>query len=148
MSIGCWCCSFVAESEREKREWMEALQEAIAETLYDYEVAEKIWSNKANRYCADCWAHSPDWASINLCVVICKQCAGRCFSPGVGRVWVPPGCGQGHGLLTCLLFTGQHRSLGSNISKVQSLKLDTSVWSNEIVQVEVLRASVGSTEVP
>ncbi|NXH57669.1 ARAP3 protein, partial [Rhabdornis inornatus] len=67
--------SFVAESEREKREWMEALQEAIAEMLYDYEVAEKIWSNKANKYCADCWAQSPDWASINLCVVICKQCA-------------------------------------------------------------------------
>ncbi|XP_063269820.1 arf-GAP with Rho-GAP domain, ANK repeat and PH domain-containing protein 3 isoform X2 [Prinia subflava] len=100
--------SFVAESEREKREWMEALQEAIAETLYDYEVAEKIWSNKSNKYCADCWAQSPDWASINLCVVICKQCAG------------------------------QHRSLGSNISKVQSLKLDTSVWSNEIVQLFIV----------
>ncbi|NXD59896.1 ARAP3 protein, partial [Corvus moneduloides] len=100
--------SFVAESEREKREWMEALQEAVAEMLYDYEVAEKIWSNKANKYCADCWALSPDWASINLCVVICKQCAG------------------------------QHRSLGSNISKVQSLKLDTSVWSNEIVQLFIM----------
>ncbi|KAM8798891.1 arf-GAP with Rho-GAP domain, ANK repeat and PH domain-containing protein 3 [Eudromia elegans] len=100
--------SFVAESEREKREWMEALQEAIAETLYDYEVAEKIWSNKANKHCADCRAPSPDWASINLCVVICKQCAG------------------------------QHRSLGSNISKVQSLKLDTSVWSNEIVQLFIV----------
>ncbi|XP_075298152.1 arf-GAP with Rho-GAP domain, ANK repeat and PH domain-containing protein 3 isoform X5 [Opisthocomus hoazin] len=100
--------SFVAESEREKREWMEALQEAIAEMLYDYEVAEKIWSNKANKYCADCWAQNPDWASINLCVVICKQCAG------------------------------QHRSLGSNISKVQSLKLDTSVWSNEIVQLFIV----------
>ncbi|NWZ87219.1 ARAP3 protein, partial [Poecile atricapillus] len=100
--------SFVAESEREKREWMEALQEVIAEMLYDYEVAEKIWSNKANKYCADCWAQSPDWASINLCVVICKQCAG------------------------------QHRSLGSNISKVQSLKLDTSVWSNEIVQLFIV----------
>nr|XP_030139852.3 arf-GAP with Rho-GAP domain, ANK repeat and PH domain-containing protein 3 isoform X2 [Taeniopygia guttata] len=100
--------SFVAESEREKREWMEALQEAIAEMLYDYEVAEKIWSNKANKYCADCWAQSPDWASINLCVVICKQCAG------------------------------QHRSLGSNVSKVQSLKLDTSVWSNEIVQLFIV----------
>ncbi|NXE53356.1 ARAP3 protein, partial [Casuarius casuarius] len=98
--------SFVAESEREKREWMEALQEAIAETLYDYEVAEKIWSNKANKYCADCRAQNPDWASINLCVVICKQ-------------W-------------------QHRSLGSNISKVQSLKLDTSVWSNEIVQLFIV----------
>ncbi|NWS20930.1 ARAP3 protein, partial [Pachyramphus minor] len=100
--------SFMAESEQEKREWMEALQEAIAEMLYDYEVAEKIWSNKANKYCADCWAQSPDWASINLCVVICKQCAG------------------------------QHRSLGSNISKVQSLKLDTSVWSNEIVQLFIV----------
>ncbi|NXG89523.1 ARAP3 protein, partial [Stercorarius parasiticus] len=107
--------SFVAESEREKREWMEALQEAIAEMLYDYEVAEKIWSNKANKYCADCWAQSPDWASINLCVVICKQ-------------WV----------LTHPLSTGQHRSLGSNISKVQSLKLDTSVWSNEIVQLFIV----------
>uniref|UniRef100_A0A8B9NSG3 ArfGAP with RhoGAP domain, ankyrin repeat and PH domain 3 n=1 Tax=Apteryx owenii TaxID=8824 RepID=A0A8B9NSG3_APTOW len=100
--------SFMAESDREKREWMEALQEAIAETLYDYEVAEKIWSNKANKYCADCRAQNPDWASINLCVVICKQCAG------------------------------QHRSLGSNISKVQSLKLDTSVWSNEIVQLFIM----------
>uniref|UniRef100_A0A8B9CYM4 ArfGAP with RhoGAP domain, ankyrin repeat and PH domain 3 n=1 Tax=Anser brachyrhynchus TaxID=132585 RepID=A0A8B9CYM4_9AVES len=100
--------SFVAESERDKREWMEALQEAIAEMLYDYEVAEKIWSNKANKYCADCQAQNPDWASINLCVVICKQCAG------------------------------QHRSLGSNISKVQSLKLDTSVWSNEIVQLFIV----------
>ncbi|NXQ89596.1 ARAP2 protein, partial [Nyctibius grandis] len=106
--------SFVAESEREKREWMEALQEAIAEMLYDYEVAEKIWSNKANKYCADCRAQSPDWASINLCVVICKQCAGHAGSPG------------------------QHRSLGSNISKVQSLKLDTSVWSNEIVQLFIM----------
>ncbi|NXL27739.1 ARAP3 protein, partial [Glaucidium brasilianum] len=107
--------SFVAESERDKREWMEALQEAIAEMLYDYEVAEKIWSNKANKYCADCWAQNPDWASINLCVVICKQ-------------WV----------LTLLLPAGQHRSLGSNISKVQSLKLDTSVWSNEIVQLFIM----------
>uniref|UniRef100_A0A8C4YM23 ArfGAP with RhoGAP domain, ankyrin repeat and PH domain 3 n=1 Tax=Gopherus evgoodei TaxID=1825980 RepID=A0A8C4YM23_9SAUR len=100
--------SFVAESEREKREWMEALQDAIAEMLYDYEVAEKIWSNKANKFCADCRARSPDWASINLCVVICKQCAG------------------------------QHRSLGSSVSKVQSLKLDTSVWSNEIVQLFIM----------
>ncbi|NWI63814.1 ARAP3 protein, partial [Todus mexicanus] len=109
--------SFVAESEREKREWMEALQEAIAEMLYDYEVAEKIWSNKANKYCADCWAPSPDWASINLCVVICKQCAGQYIS--LGGTW-------------------QHRSLGSNVSKVQSLKLDTSVWSNEIVQLFIM----------
>ncbi|MEQ2191442.1 hypothetical protein XENOCAPTIV_028653, partial [Xenoophorus captivus] len=67
--------SFTAESDREKRDWMEALQEAIAETLSDYEVAEKIWSNRSNRMCADCKALNPDWASINLCVVICKNCA-------------------------------------------------------------------------
>ncbi|KAG8133022.1 hypothetical protein E2320_010841 [Naja naja] len=100
----CKIFSFGAESDRQKQEWMEVLQNSIAETLYDYEVAEKIWSNKANRFCADCHALSPDWASINLCVVICKHCAGL------------------------------HRSLGSRISKVQSLKLDTSIWSNEMVQ--------------
>uniref|UniRef100_A0A672GE83 ArfGAP with RhoGAP domain, ankyrin repeat and PH domain 3 n=1 Tax=Salarias fasciatus TaxID=181472 RepID=A0A672GE83_SALFA len=100
--------SFTAESDREKRDWMEALQEAIAETLSDYEVAEKIWSNRSNRTCADCKAPNPDWASINLCVVLCKNCAG------------------------------QHRGLGSMVSKVQSLKLDTSVWSNEIVQLFIM----------
>uniref|UniRef100_A0A8C9Y867 ArfGAP with RhoGAP domain, ankyrin repeat and PH domain 3 n=1 Tax=Sander lucioperca TaxID=283035 RepID=A0A8C9Y867_SANLU len=100
--------SFTAESEREKRDWMEALQEAIAETLSDYEVAEKIWSNRSNRMCADCKALNPDWASINLCVVICKNCAG------------------------------QHRGLGTMVSKVQSLKLDTSVWSNQIVQLFIM----------
>ncbi|XP_037531597.1 arf-GAP with Rho-GAP domain, ANK repeat and PH domain-containing protein 3 [Nematolebias whitei] len=100
--------SFTAETDRDKRDWMEALQEAIAETLSDYEVAEKIWSNRSNRTCADCKALNPDWASINLCVVICKNCAG------------------------------QHRSLGTMVSKVQSLKLDTSVWSNEIVQLFIM----------
>uniref|UniRef100_A0A3Q0RQZ2 ArfGAP with RhoGAP domain, ankyrin repeat and PH domain 3 n=1 Tax=Amphilophus citrinellus TaxID=61819 RepID=A0A3Q0RQZ2_AMPCI len=100
--------SFTADSDREKRDWMEALQESIAETLSDYEVAEKIWSNRSNRTCADCKAPNPDWASINLCVVICKNCAG------------------------------QHRGLGTMVSKVQSLKLDTSVWSNEIVQLFIM----------
>ncbi|XP_687312.3 arf-GAP with Rho-GAP domain, ANK repeat and PH domain-containing protein 3 isoform X3 [Danio rerio] len=100
--------SFTAETDREKRDWMEALQESIAETLSDYEVAEKIWSNRSNKICADCKAINPDWASINLCVVICKNCAG------------------------------QHRGLGTMVSKVQSLKLDTSVWSNEIVQLFIM----------
>lgn len=38
-------------------------------------------------------------------------------------------------------LTGQHRALGSGISKVQSLKLDTSVWSNEVVQVRGQRTA-------
>lgn len=69
--------SFTAESEREKEEWIEAVQESIAETLSDYEVAEKIWFNKTNGSCADCRAPQPEWASINLGVVICKKCAGK-----------------------------------------------------------------------
>lgn len=69
--------SFTAESEREKEEWVETIQESIAETLSDYEVAEKIWFNEANRLCADCHAPRPEWASVNLGVVICKKCAGQ-----------------------------------------------------------------------
>ncbi|XP_073932884.1 arf-GAP with Rho-GAP domain, ANK repeat and PH domain-containing protein 3 isoform X4 [Castor canadensis] len=102
------CFSFTAESGGARQSWAAALQEAVTETLSDYEVVEKIWSNRANRHCADCGASRPDWAAVNLGVVICKQCAG------------------------------QHRALGSGISKVQSLKLDTSVWSNEIVQLFIV----------
>lgn len=102
------CFSFTAESGGARQSWAAALQEAVTETLSDYEVAEKIWSNRANRHCADCGASRPDWAAVNLGVVICKQCAG------------------------------QHRALGSRVSKVQSLKLDTSVWSNEIVQLFIV----------
>ncbi|NXF06700.1 ARAP2 protein, partial [Smithornis capensis] len=100
--------SFTAETEREKQDWIEALQQSIAETLSDYEVAEKIWFNESNRSCADCKAPSPDWASINLCVVICKKCAG------------------------------QHRSLGPRDSKVRSLKMDASIWSNELIELFIV----------
>ncbi|CAG5929182.1 unnamed protein product [Menidia menidia] len=96
---------FTAESEQEKEEWIEAVQESIAETLYDYEVAEKIWFNEGNQSCADCHAPQPEWASVNLGVVVCKKCAG------------------------------QHRSLGPSLSKVRSLKLDMSIWSNELVEL-------------
>lgn len=68
--------SFLAESELEKEQWLEAMQGAIAEALSTSEVAERIWAVAPNRFCADCGAPQPDWASINLCVVICKRCAG------------------------------------------------------------------------
>ncbi|XP_066487843.1 arf-GAP with Rho-GAP domain, ANK repeat and PH domain-containing protein 2 [Tiliqua scincoides] len=99
---------FTAESEKEKHEWIEALQQSIAETLSDYEVADKIWLNETNRICADCKAPDPDWASINLCVVICKKCAG------------------------------QHRSLGPRDSKVRSLKMDASIWSSELIELFIV----------
>lgn len=99
---------FTAESESEKQEWIEALQQSIAETVADYEVAEKIRFNESNRSCADCRAPNPDWASINLAVVICKDCAG------------------------------QHKTLGSKMSNVHNLKLDSATWSNELVELFIV----------
>uniref|UniRef100_A0A3B3SYA2 Arf-GAP domain-containing protein n=1 Tax=Paramormyrops kingsleyae TaxID=1676925 RepID=A0A3B3SYA2_9TELE len=69
-------------------------------------VARRLWVNPANKVCADCGAASPEWASVNLLVVICDACAG------------------------------QHRSLGINVSKVRSLKMDSKVWTNPLIQME------------
>ncbi|XP_065737372.1 arf-GAP with Rho-GAP domain, ANK repeat and PH domain-containing protein 1 isoform X3 [Phocoena phocoena] len=96
--------SFLAESELEKEQWLEAMQRAIAEALSTWEVAERIWAMAPNRFCADCGAAQPDWASINLCVVICKGCAG------------------------------EHRGLGAGISKVRSLKMDRKVWTETLIE--------------
>uniref|UniRef100_A0A8D2D918 ArfGAP with RhoGAP domain, ankyrin repeat and PH domain 1 n=1 Tax=Sciurus vulgaris TaxID=55149 RepID=A0A8D2D918_SCIVU len=96
--------SFLAESELEKEQWLEAMQGAIAEALSTSEVAERIWAAAPNRFCADCGAAQPDWASINLCVVICKRCAG------------------------------EHRGLGAGVSKVRSLKMDRKVWTETLIE--------------
>jgi len=66
---------------------------------------------EGNRTCADCGYPSPDWASINLGVFICIKCSGI------------------------------HRSFGTHISKVRSVKLDK--W--EPSWVEKMR-SVGNIE--
>ncbi|XP_069409078.1 arf-GAP with Rho-GAP domain, ANK repeat and PH domain-containing protein 1 isoform X2 [Ovis canadensis] len=97
--------SFSAESELEKEQWLEAMQGAIAEALSTSEVAERIWAMAPNRFCADCGAAQPDWASINLCVVICKRCAG------------------------------EHRGLGAGVSKVRSLKMDRKVWTETLIEL-------------
>ncbi|XP_052668653.1 arf-GAP with Rho-GAP domain, ANK repeat and PH domain-containing protein 1 isoform X2 [Harpia harpyja] len=97
--------SFSADSDQEKEEWVEAMQQSIAEALSNSEVAERIWAVESNRFCADCGSPKPDWASINLCVVICKRCAG------------------------------EHRGLGPGITKVRSLKMDRKVWSEELIEL-------------
>lgn len=82
--------SFSADSEQEKEEWVEAMQQSIAEALSNSEVAERIWAVESNRFCADCGSPKPDWASINLCVVICKRCAGIHIQRGAnGDPWGP-----------------------------------------------------------
>ncbi|XP_077782956.1 arf-GAP with Rho-GAP domain, ANK repeat and PH domain-containing protein 1 isoform X2 [Podarcis muralis] len=97
--------SFIAESDQEKEEWVEAMQQSIAEALSNFEVAERIWKVEENCFCADCGSPKPDWGSINLCVVICKRCAG------------------------------EHRGLGPNVTKVRSLKMDKKVWTEELIEL-------------
>ncbi|XP_066555326.1 arfGAP with RhoGAP domain, ankyrin repeat and PH domain 1 isoform X3 [Amia ocellicauda] len=106
--------SFVAESDQQKDEWVEAMQNSIGEALSNYEVAEKIWVDEFNQFCADCGAAKPEWAAINLCVVFCKRCAG------------------------------EHRGLGPSISKVRSLKMDKKVWTDELIQLFQVLGNRGS----
>uniref|UniRef100_A0A8C7UMA4 Uncharacterized protein n=1 Tax=Oncorhynchus mykiss TaxID=8022 RepID=A0A8C7UMA4_ONCMY len=91
--------SFVAESEQQREQWVEALQACVSHSLSSNAVAQKIWSEEANQRCADCGAPHPDWASVNLCVVLCKCCAGV------------------------------HMGLGQSVSKVRSLKMDEKAWT-------------------
>lgn len=39
------------------------------------------------------------------------------------------------------LFPGQHRFLGPGISKVRSMKLDSSIWTNELIEVQIFHGS-------
>uniref|UniRef100_H3CGP4 ArfGAP with RhoGAP domain, ankyrin repeat and PH domain 1 n=2 Tax=Tetraodon nigroviridis TaxID=99883 RepID=H3CGP4_TETNG len=97
--------SFIAESEQLCKQWVDAMQNAIHVALSNCVVAEQIWAEPSNSFCADCGIPKPEWAAINLCVVICNQCAG------------------------------EHRGLGPSISKVRSLKMDRKVWTEELVKV-------------
>ncbi|KAM0835111.1 hypothetical protein ACQ4PT_063147 [Festuca glaucescens] len=58
-----------------------------------------------NDCCAECRAPDPDWASLNLGILICIQCSGA------------------------------HRNLGVHISKVRSLRLDVKVWEPVIIDL-------------
>ena len=53
------------------------------------------WARESNPCCADCGRANPSWASVNLGVLVCLECAGR------------------------------HRGLGVHVSKMRSITLDT-----------------------
>ncbi|RCH84320.1 hypothetical protein CU098_001915 [Rhizopus stolonifer] len=59
----------------------------------------------ANTFCADCSSPFPDWCSLNLGVLLCIDCSGV------------------------------HRSLGTHISKVRSLTLDSESLTPERIQI-------------
>lgn len=85
--------------------WLDWLNDVIRSALSCNMVANRLWSSPWNKDCADCGAPNPEWASVNLLVVICEECAG------------------------------EHRSMGSSRSKVRSLKLDNKVWTEPLIQV-------------
>ncbi|KAK9822748.1 hypothetical protein WJX74_003816 [Apatococcus lobatus] len=64
---------------------------------------QKLRQIPGNACCADCGARSPDWASLNLGILMCIECSG------------------------------QHRKLGVHISKVRSITLDTRVWDEPVL---------------
>ncbi|RXM91991.1 Arf-GAP with Rho-GAP domain, ANK repeat and PH domain-containing protein 1 [Acipenser ruthenus] len=97
--------SFTADSSRELVAWLGSLSQAVKSALSCSEVAERVWGSTWNRNCADCWSPDPEWASVNLLVVICDNCAG------------------------------QHRAMGTTVSKVCSLKMGKSMWTEPLIQV-------------
>jgi len=104
-----------AESDEIKQEWTQAIQGCISNLLNAQPSHEEKHARKAailldgasdpdslaklrlkqdNPVCADCDSKDPEWASINLGVLLCIDCSGI------------------------------HRSMGVHISKVRSLTLD------------------------
>jgi Arf-GAP/SH3 domain/ANK repeat/PH domain-containing protein len=70
-------------------------------------ISEVVYNlDASNRYCADCGSSSKvEWISINLLCILCIDCSGV------------------------------HRSLGSHISKVRSLTLDTVSFTPEVIEL-------------
>ncbi|XP_067348222.1 arf-GAP with Rho-GAP domain, ANK repeat and PH domain-containing protein 1 isoform X2 [Channa argus] len=96
------------DSSRDLSLWLDNLSSSICSALSSSQVALRLWENPYNKVCGDCGAANPEWASVNLLLVICQACAG------------------------------QHRGLGSKLSKVRSLKMDNKIWTEPLIQLFVI----------
>ncbi|XP_065357617.1 centaurin-gamma-1A isoform X2 [Calliphora vicina] len=99
---------FEAANSEERDEWVAAIEQEIFKSLQTIESTKLKPATTSelasmvtirtrvpgNGYCVDCDAPNPEWASLNLGVLMCIECSGI------------------------------HRNLGSHISKVRSLGLD------------------------
>ncbi|KAI1389644.1 ArfGap-domain-containing protein [Hypoxylon trugodes] len=74
-----------------------------------------VHSVPGNNFCADCQARNPSWASWNLGIFLCMRCAAI------------------------------HRKLGTHISKVKSLSMDS--WTNEQVEAMKRVGNVASNKI-
>ncbi|KAG1930880.1 arf-GAP with Rho-GAP domain, ANK repeat and PH domain-containing protein 1 isoform X2 [Pimephales promelas] len=109
--------NFSADSGKEATMWLETLNDVIRGALTYSEVAHRLWASPCNKVCADCGAANPEWASVNLLVVICEACAGA------------------------------HRSMSCNHSKVRGLKLDNKVWTEPLIQLFILYGNKAANSV-
>lgn len=105
-----------AENEEQMHDWISILQNATADALNSQALVKKSAftstpdterhertpkpldiirdASSLNKICADCGTPDPDWASINLGILVCINCSGI------------------------------HRNLGVHVSKVRSFTLD------------------------
>ena len=102
---------FQLPSSQELDSWVGAIEQQISQALgtcptETHASVEQMVSNvPGNDTCADCGHPVAEWASLNLGTVICIQCSGI------------------------------HRNLGTHVSRVRSLRLDT--WTD--TQLGVMR---------
>ncbi|XP_030602451.1 arf-GAP with Rho-GAP domain, ANK repeat and PH domain-containing protein 1 [Archocentrus centrarchus] len=95
------------DSSKDLSTWLDSLSSTIQSALSCSQVALRLWENPYNKVCGDCSAANPEWASVNLLLVMCQRCAGH------------------------------HRALGSNLSKVRSLRMDNKIWTEPLIQLFV-----------
>ncbi|KAG2464620.1 ARAP1 protein, partial [Polypterus senegalus] len=109
--------SFTTSSIHELSTWVSTLSQAIKDSISFDEVAKRIWENPSNKLCADCQSPDPEWASVNLIVVICNKCSGI------------------------------HRSLGVRLSKVRSIMFDRKVWTEPLIMLFMLYGNKLANEI-